>query len=78
MIFADARLAHASVRERTTGVPLCEAACFAHQPIDSGAIDFDYHRNHAVALALLPSALSGRAPRALVGSITGMPLALTL
>jgi hypothetical protein len=31
----------------------------------------DYHRNHAVALALSPSALSGRASRALVGSITG-------
>jgi hypothetical protein len=29
---------------RVTGVRLCEAARFTHEPIDTGAVDFDYHR----------------------------------
>ena len=63
---------------RVTGVRLCEAARFTHEPIDTGAVDFDYHRNHAVALALSPSALSGRALLTLAGLVAGLPLALTL
>ena len=63
---------------RVTGVRLCEAARFTNEPIDTGAVDFDYHRNHAVTLALSPPALSGRAALALAGFVTSLPLALTL
>ena len=63
---------------RVSGVRLCEAARFTHEPINTGAIDFDYDRNHAVALALSPPTLSGRALFALAGFVTSLPPAQTL
>ena len=63
---------------RVTGVRLSEAARFTHEPINTGAVYFDYHRNHAVALALPLPALSGRAALALADLVAGLPLALTL
>ena len=57
---------------------LSKAARVTHEPINTEAVDFDHHRNHAVALTLSPPALSGRALFTLAGLIASLPLALML
>ena len=57
---------------------LSKAARVTHEPINTEAVDFDHHRNHAVALTLSPPALSGRALFTPAGFVTSLPLAVTL